>query len=87
MKIILFIIVILNLVLSNSLADEKKDCSAHKKLIEKMKCKASGVVKPGSFLKNTIDKTVDYQKKLLKKKTNSINELQRKFRKTEYKFT
>ena len=33
-----------------------------------MKCKASGVVKPGSFLKNTIDKTVEYQKKAFEKK-------------------
>ena len=68
MKIILFIIIILNLAFSHSLADEKKDCSVHKKLIDKMKCKASGVVKPGSFLKNTIDKTVDYQKKAFEKK-------------------
>ena len=75
MKIILFLIVILNLVFSHSLANEKKDCSVHKKLIDKMKCKASNVVPPGNFLKNTIDKTVDYQKKLLKKRTNTIDEL------------
>ena len=68
MKIIFFIIIIFNLVFSQSFADEKKDCSVHKKLVDKMKCRASGVVKPGSFLKNTIDKTVEYQKKAFEKK-------------------
>ena len=40
MKIIFFIIIIFNLVFSQSFADEKKDCSVHKKLFDKMKCKA-----------------------------------------------
>jgi len=68
MKKTFFIIIILNLISSFSFAEEKKDCSIHKKIIDKMKCKASGIVKPSGFIKETIDKTVEYQKKAFDKK-------------------
>ena len=63
-----FVVIILNLITGFSFAEEKKDCSMHKKIIDKMKCKASGIVKPGGFIKETIDKTVEYQKKAFDKK-------------------
>ena len=68
MKNIFFFVIILNLITNFSLADEKKDCSVHKKLVDKIKCKTSGIVKPGSFLKKTINETVEYQKKAFEKK-------------------
>ncbi len=68
MKKTFFIIIILTLISGFSFAEEKKDCSIHKKIIDKMKCKASGIVKPSGFIKETIDKTVEYQKKAFDKK-------------------
>ena len=64
-KTILFII-LFNLFFLNSNAEEQKDCSVHKKMLEKLKCKADNL-KKGSFFKDTIE----YQKKAFDKKDNN----------------
>jgi len=68
MKKIIIITLLLNFIVSIASAAEKKDCSVHKKLIDKMKCKTANAVKPKGFFKKTIDKTIDYQKKAFDKK-------------------
>ena len=68
MKIINLILLMSVLLTSLSFSAEKKDCSIHKKILNKMKCKTSNVIKPKGFFKKTIDKTIDYQKKAFEKK-------------------
>ena len=63
MKKIILIIVAFNLFFLNVNAVEKKDCSVHKKMLDKIKCKADNL-KKNNFLKDTID----YQKKSFEKK-------------------
>jgi hypothetical protein len=63
MKKIILIIVSFNLFFLSANAVEKKDCSVHKKILDKIKCKAENL-KKNSFIKDTID----YQKKSFNKK-------------------
>jgi len=63
MKKIILIIVSFNLFFLDANAVEKKDCSVHKKMLDKIKCKAENL-KKNSFIKDTID----YQKKSFSKK-------------------
>ena len=66
MKKIILIIATFSLFFINANAAEKKDCSVHKKMLDKIKCRTDNL-KKNSFLKDTID----YQKKAFEKKDKS----------------